>query len=184
MLQAPKSVPQQAIKNLGAFFDGRSSYPAFKAKDRRRESFRPDNDPGTFRIEGRRIKLPRIGWVRLREALRFGKELNPVLKSVTISREAGRWFAAVAVEIDHVIAHARTCPSAAPISASRTWPRSATAAKSRGRRPYVATSRSWRGFSGSMHVRQRAARTVQNRGGRSPACMPASGTCARTVYTS
>jgi len=63
MLQAPKSVPQQAIKNLGAFFDGRSSYPAFKAKDRCRESFRPDTGPGTFRIEGRRIKLPRIGWV-------------------------------------------------------------------------------------------------------------------------
>jgi len=114
MLQAPKSVPQQAIKNLGAafgaFFDGRSSYPAFKAKDRCWESFRPDNGPGTFRIEGRRIKLPRIGWVRLREALRFGKELNPVLKSVTISREAGRWFAAVAVEIDHVIAPREDLP--------------------------------------------------------------------------
>ena len=105
MLHAPKAVPQQAIKNLGAafkgFFEGRSRYPNFKAKDLCRESFRPDNGPGTFRVEGRRLKLPRIGWVSMREALRFGSEMNPTLKSVTISREAGRWFAAIAVEIDH-----------------------------------------------------------------------------------
>lgn len=105
MLKAPKSVPQQAIKNLGAafaaFFAGRARYPTFKARDRCRESFRPDNGPGTFRVEGKRVKLPRIGWVRMREALRFGPDLNPVLKSVTISREAGRWHAAIAVEIDH-----------------------------------------------------------------------------------
>lgn len=104
MLQAPKAVPQQAIKNLGtafaSFFSGRARYPAFKAKDRCRESFRPDNGPGTFRVEGVRVKLPRIGWVRMREAFRFGPELKPVLKSVTISREAGRWFAAIAAEID------------------------------------------------------------------------------------
>lgn len=104
MLQAPKSVPQQAIKNLGAafaaFFSGRAKYPSFKAKDRCWESFRPDNGPGTFRVEGMRVKLPRIGWVRMREAFRFGPELKPVLKSVTISREAGRWFAAIAAEID------------------------------------------------------------------------------------
>mgnify|MGYP003148769068 CR=1 FL=1 len=105
MLQAPKAVPQQAIKNLGAafkgFFAGRARYPNFKAKDRCRESFRPDNGPGTFRIEGRRLKLPRIGWVRMREDLRFGPDREPALKSVTISREAGRWFAAIAVEINH-----------------------------------------------------------------------------------
>lgn len=105
MLRVPKSVPQQAVKNLGAafaaFFAGRARYPAFKSKDRARESFRPDNGPGTFRMQGKRLKLPRIGWVRTREALRYGEALDPVLKSVTISREAGRWFAAVAVEIDH-----------------------------------------------------------------------------------
>lgn len=105
MLQAPKSVPQQAIKNLGAafkaFFTGRARYPRFKAKNISRESFRPDNGPGTFRVEGQRLKLPRIGWVRMREDLRYGNDLNPILKSVTISRSAGRWFASIAVEIDH-----------------------------------------------------------------------------------
>ncbi|HVA92382.1 MAG TPA: RNA-guided endonuclease TnpB family protein, partial [Chloroflexota bacterium] len=48
---------------------------------------------------GQRIKLPVIGWVRLREALRFaGRPL-----SVTISRKADRWFASVAVQIDHPV---------------------------------------------------------------------------------
>lgn len=105
MLQAPKTVPQQAIKNLGAafksFFAGRSRYPNFKAKGRCRESFRPDNGPGTFLVEGRRLRLPRIGWVKMREGLRFGPDLNPEVKSVTISREAGRWFAAITVEADN-----------------------------------------------------------------------------------
>jgi putative transposase len=93
MMQAPKAVPQQAIKNLGAafkgFFEGRSRYPNFKAKGLCRESFRPDNGPGTFRVEGRRLKLPRIGWVKMREALRFGADINPTLKSVTISPGRG-----------------------------------------------------------------------------------------------
>ena len=105
MREAPKAVPQQAIKNLGAaykrFFTGQNRYPRFKSRDRARESFRPDNGPGTFRVEGRRLKLPRIGWVRMREELRYGPELNPRLLSVTVSREAGRWFAAIALEIDH-----------------------------------------------------------------------------------
>lgn len=106
MQEAPKAVPQQAIKNLGKAFGGffakRARYPRFKTKDLCRESFRPDNGPGTFHAAGRRLKLPRIGWVRMREELRFGPDLNPALKSVMISREAGRWFAAISVEIDNL----------------------------------------------------------------------------------
>ena len=115
MLQAPKSVPQQAIKNLGAafkaFFKRRADYPKFKSKDKCRESFRPDNGPGTFDISGKRLKLPRIGWITMCEALRFGSDLNPSLKSVTISREAGHWFAAITVEIDHAPSSNHSLPT-------------------------------------------------------------------------
>ncbi|WP_375263907.1 RNA-guided endonuclease InsQ/TnpB family protein, partial [Palleronia sp.] len=97
MLEAPKAVPQQAIKNLGtafgAFFAGRARYPRFKAKDRSRDSFRVDNGPGTFCVEGRRLKVPRIGWLNLREELRFTGE--PM--SAVISRDADRWFVSIAV---------------------------------------------------------------------------------------
>ncbi|GIV94082.1 RNA-guided endonuclease TnpB family protein [Chloroflexus sp.] len=99
MLRVPKSIPQQAIKNLGAafknFFERRAGYPTHKKKGRD-DSARFDNGPGTFRCDGKCIRLPVIGWIRMREALRFtGKPL-----SATVSRVADRWYVAIPVEID------------------------------------------------------------------------------------
>lgn len=99
ILDLPKSVPQQAIKNVGRayqrFFQKKSKYPRFKRRGVH-DSARLDNGPGTFVLEGKRIRLPKIGWVRMREALRFdGKPL-----SATLSLEAGRWFISIPVEID------------------------------------------------------------------------------------
>jgi putative transposase len=101
MTEVPKAVPQQAVKNLGRaftnFFEKRARYPRFKKKGKCRESARFDNGPGTFTCTDRRIKLPRVGWVRMREALRFtGRPLSAVVACV-----AGRWFVSVAVEIEH-----------------------------------------------------------------------------------
>jgi putative transposase len=102
MREVTKAAPQQAIKNLGQafarFFTQEAHYPRFKKKGVH-DSFRADNGPGTFRCEGKRIKLPLIGWVRMREVLRFaGKAL-----AVTISREAERWYAGVTVAITHQV---------------------------------------------------------------------------------
>jgi putative transposase len=99
ILDLPKSVPQQAIKNVGRayqrFFQKQSQFPRFKKRGVH-DSARLDNGPGTFAFDGQRIRLPKIGGVRLREALRFhGKPL-----SATLSREADRWFIAIPVEID------------------------------------------------------------------------------------
>lgn len=99
ILDLPKSVPQQAIKNVGRayqrFFQKQSKFPRFKKRGVH-DSARLDNGPGTFVCEGSRIRLPKIGWVRMRETLRFdGKPL-----SATLSREANRWFISIPVEID------------------------------------------------------------------------------------
>ncbi|HJY87400.1 MAG TPA: transposase [Candidatus Acidoferrales bacterium] len=99
MLRVPKSVPQQAIKNCGAafqrFFRKHGRYPRFKKKGRK-DSARLDNGPGTFKFEGKRICLPIVGWVKMREGLRFaGKPL-----SATVSCVAGRWFVSVPVEVE------------------------------------------------------------------------------------
>lgn len=49
-------------------------------------------------MDSQRIKLPVVGWVRMREAVRFtGK-----LKRVTVSREADRWFASIMVETNDI----------------------------------------------------------------------------------
>ena len=98
MYEVTKCAPQEAVIDLGmafrSFFEKRGRYPRFKKRGVARDSFCAANEAGTFRVEGRRIRLPRIGWVRMREALRFsGKP-----KRVTVSREAGRWFASVLVE--------------------------------------------------------------------------------------
>jgi putative transposase len=108
MLEVSKTAPQQAIKNLGTAFhnffedlkkpkhERHFHYPQFKKKGEH-DSFRADNGAETVVFDDKRIRLPVIGWVRMREPLRFvGK-----LKSVTISRVADRWFASVTVEIEH-----------------------------------------------------------------------------------
>lgn len=61
-----------------------------------RPAFRADNGPGTIRFDGRRIILPvkMGGAVKMSEALRWvGK-----VKTVRISRRAGRWYASVIVD--------------------------------------------------------------------------------------
>ncbi len=97
MFDVSKCAVQEAIIDLGAafrsFFEGRGRHPRFKVKGRH-DSFCAANEAGTFRCEGRRIRLPRVGWVRMREAVRFAGPL----KRVTVSREAGRWFASVLVD--------------------------------------------------------------------------------------
>lgn len=101
MFDVTKCAVQEAIIDLGtafrAFFEKRGDYPRFKKKGVH-DSFCAASETGTFRCDGRRIKLPVIGWVRLREPVRF----TGVLKRVTISREADRWFAAIMVDTQDI----------------------------------------------------------------------------------
>lgn len=97
LFDVTKCAPQEAIIDLGAafrsFFAKRGRYPRFKKKGDR-DSFCAANEAGTFRVDGRRIKLPVVGWLRMREEVRF----TGLLKRVTISREADRWFASIMIE--------------------------------------------------------------------------------------
>lgn len=109
MREVTKVAPQQAIKDLGSAFKHffrrvklgeKPGYPRFKKRGIH-DSFRADNGPArqgahAVAIDGKRINLPRIGWVRMREALRFTGQV----KSVTVSKRGGRWFAAILVNTD------------------------------------------------------------------------------------
>jgi|RhiMetdeSRZDD1v2_1073273.scaffolds.fasta_scaffold46161_3 putative transposase len=60
-------------------------YPTFKKKGQH-DSFYIANDK--VQVRGKRLRIPKRGWVRMREALRFpGKRLSTV-----ISRTADRWY--------------------------------------------------------------------------------------------
>lgn len=68
-------------------------YPTFKKKGKH-DSFYIANDK--VQVQGKRLRIPLLGWVRMREALRFtGK-----LMSAVVSRTADRWYVSLSVQID------------------------------------------------------------------------------------
>jgi putative transposase len=167
MFDVTKCAVQEAIIDLGtafrAFFEKRGAYPRFKKKGVH-DSFCAANETGTFRCDGKRIKLPVVGWVRLREPIRF----SGPLKRVTVSREADRWFASVmvdttdiqpvvqpeeAVGVDLGITTLATLSQGEPIAG----PKAHTALLKRLRRTGRALSRKQRG--GSMSALPISART-------------------------
>ncbi|MGB4766109.1 MAG: RNA-guided endonuclease TnpB family protein [Rugosibacter sp.] len=94
MLEVTKNAPQMAIIQLGAafknFFAGRAKYPKFRKKGLH-DRFSLTNDQ--FSIDVSRIRIPNLGWVRMRETLRFtGK-----IMSATVSRVADQWFVSITV---------------------------------------------------------------------------------------
>jgi putative transposase len=95
MLEVTKNAPQMAIIQLGDafknFFAGRARYPQFRKKGVN-DRFSLTNDQ--FSIDDSRIRIPNLGWVRMRESLRFiGKVM-----SATVSRVADRWFVSITVD--------------------------------------------------------------------------------------
>ena len=68
-------------------------YPTFKKKGQH-DSFYIANDK--VQVDGKRLRIPKLGWVRMREALRFtGKLLSAV-----VSRTADRWYVSLSVQVD------------------------------------------------------------------------------------
>jgi putative transposase len=95
MLEVTKNAPQLAITQLGRAFKnfsaGRARYPRFRQKGRD-DRFSLANDQ--FRVDGNHICIPKLGWVRMREALRFAGHIM----SASIKRVASHWY--VSINID------------------------------------------------------------------------------------
>lgn len=75
------------------FFSKRTKYPKFKKKGIH-DSFYIGGDQ--LQIQGSRVKIPNLGWVRLREQLRFSGKIN----GATVSRSADHWFISISVEAE------------------------------------------------------------------------------------
>jgi len=108
MYEVSKCAPQESLRNLDkAFlnffrrvklkkagkFTGKVGFPKFKSRRRGLGSFRIT---GSIRVFPSRIKLPRLGWLRLKE-LYLPTDGIKIL-SATVSERAGRWFVSVQVE--------------------------------------------------------------------------------------
>ena len=168
MFDVTKCAVQEAIIDLGAafraFFEKRGAYPRFKKKGLH-DSFCAANETGTFRCDGKRIKLPVVGWIRMREPVRF----SGVLKRVTVSRAADRWFASIMVEtadIQPVVQPQETAGVDLGVNklavlsngTAINGPKAHTALLKRLRRTSRAFSRKQHGSRNAVKARQRLAR--------------------------
>jgi putative transposase len=96
MLEVTKNAPQMAIIQLGQafenFFEGRARYPTFRRKGRD-DRFTLSNDQ--FRVQDKCVRIPKLGWVRMHESLRFSGRVV----SASISRIADHWYASITVDV-------------------------------------------------------------------------------------
>ncbi|RYZ82217.1 MAG: transposase [Proteobacteria bacterium] len=110
--EVTKNAPQEAIRDLGVafknFFDGRASYPKARKKGLD-DRFSMTNDQ--FEIDGKKLWVPKLGWVKLKEIFRFQGHVL----SATISRQADRWYVSININADHVFDKKTKTWSAFPV---------------------------------------------------------------------
>ena len=84
---------QKAYKS---FFQSGFGFPKFKKK-RHRQSYKTNNQNGTITVLDGKVKLPKIGWVKLNQH----REMSGVIKSATISMtETGKYFISILCETE------------------------------------------------------------------------------------
>src|SRR3954454_11626915 len=85
----------RAFKN---FFEGRAKFPQFKKrKNQDVKAYFPKNNPQDLAVERHRIKIPTLGWVKLKE---YGYiPSNVKASSCTVSQKAGRYYVSVLYEV-------------------------------------------------------------------------------------
>lgn len=101
-MEVSKTAPQYAIhdaeKAFKGFFVKKSKYPRFKKKGVK-DSFVAVENKEQFKMKEHRIRLPRIGWVKCHENLRFEGKVN----NVVVKRIADKYFAVVNIEVSEEI---------------------------------------------------------------------------------
>jgi len=78
-------------KAFQGFFSKRTRYPRFKKKGIH-DSFYIGGDQ--LKVTGKKVKIPNLGWVRLREFLRYQGKIT----GAVVSRIADRWMISICVE--------------------------------------------------------------------------------------
>jgi putative transposase len=111
LYQYSKTIPQESLRDLDRAFanffrrvkengrqnkgeDEKPGFPRFKSRKQRRGRFRVW---GSIQVENGCIKLPRIGWLRLKEKGYLPTSGVKIL-SATVSERGGRWFVSLQVE--------------------------------------------------------------------------------------
>lgn len=98
MADASVDIQQQKLRDLEVafknFFEKRADHPTFKKKGRA-DSFRFPQ-PKTIKLDqaGKRICLPKLGWLRYR----VSQKILGDIRNVTVSCRAGHWYVSIQIE--------------------------------------------------------------------------------------
>lgn len=117
--ELPWAVPNNALQDLGAAFshffrrveagDVKPGYPRFKKKGHCQEGFAIEGR--ALQFDGRKIKIPKLGWVRTRQEVRFpGRVL-----SARFTKRAGHWYVSIQVEVDESYVYPHRCETQAVV---------------------------------------------------------------------
>ncbi|MGU8346716.1 RNA-guided endonuclease InsQ/TnpB family protein [Clostridium perfringens] len=95
--KATKQAIMNGDKAFRDFFKGAKGFPRFKKKKNQDvKAYFPKNNKTDWTIERHRVKIPTLGWVRLKE---FGYiQTNSIVKSGTVSQNADRYYVSILVE--------------------------------------------------------------------------------------
>lgn len=89
---------QTAYNNF--FRDKTVGFPKFHSKKSGRKSYTTNNQGGTVRIENGKLRLPKIGFVHIRQHRAIPDD--HIIKSVTISQEpSGKYYASILTEYEY-----------------------------------------------------------------------------------
>ena len=91
---------QQSLRDLDrAFvnmFQKRTKHPVFKSKHNHRQSYRTINQSDNIRIVGKYLKLPKLGYVKIKQSMETGH-----INSVTVERTpTGKYFVVLNVDFE------------------------------------------------------------------------------------
>lgn len=122
MAEIPWAVTNRALADLGNAFSHffrrvkageKPGYPRFKSKKRATPAFAIEGR--VLQFDGKQIKLPKLGWVRMCEALRFpGKVL-----SARFTKRAGHWYVSLQVKVADSYVYPHRCETQAVVGVDR-----------------------------------------------------------------
>ena len=97
--KATKQAIMNGDKAFRDFFKKAKGFPRFKKKKNQDvKAYFPKNNKTDWTLERHRVKIPTLGWVRLKE---FGYiPVNSIVKSGTVSQKADKYYVSILVEED------------------------------------------------------------------------------------
>ena len=95
--KATKQAIMNGDKAFRDFFKKSKGFPKFKKKKNQDvKAYFPKNNKTDWTLERHRVKIPTLGWIRLKE---FGYiPINSIVKSGTVSQKSDRYYVSILVE--------------------------------------------------------------------------------------